>query len=263
MSSEGPFESLASFFKRLTTSAPPAYLQQQLIDAVCQLDLPAAQHCLSKGAQVNECKINGHSLLTYVILHDPSEKKPRLGQFSIASRPSQTRDLTFIKMLITAGANVNDKWHFDLSLLHYAVNAGWTALVELLIDSGATVDIDHCGHTPLWTAASLGYNDIVEILVNAKADINKAGKINLTRCESNQDRLFTPAEIALINGHPETVSLLCRLGAIVPDRSTLESDPYSASAPIVFSPESRRQVPTSKPIPIPDASSSNTYYSKP
>lgn len=261
MSSAGPLDSLKAFFKDFLTSTPEvAHLNEQLVEAVRQQDLPSVETCLQKGAQVAGLMINQQSLLVYTILNDSLAKKPKGGQFSAPFRASQTRDLSLIRMLIDAGAKVDDTWRFDLSILHFAVNAGWSALVKLLVEAGAKVDVADCGHTPLWTAASLGYNDIIEILVGGKADLNKPGRLHLSGHLCDQEPLFTPAEIALANGHADTVSLLCKLGSKAPEPPTLHPDIYSPSAAMVYSRTRTRK--SSEPIAIPSKPASS-YFSKP
>lgn len=248
MSSTGPFESISHFLNNLFVSEPDiSPWNEQLIKGVLEQDVSEVERCITSGAKVEGLMIENQSLLTYAISHDPTLKRTQLGQSSVSLRSSQARDLSLIKTLINSGANVNDKWRFELSILHYAVNAGWTALVQLLVDSGATIDND-CGHTPLWTAASLGYNDIIEILFCAGADLDKKGKLIFSAHQS-QDPALTPAEIALIHGHHHTVSLLCRLGAKAPDLAMKDTGSYSSSTPMIFSGHHTKKA--SAPIPIP------------
>lgn len=259
MSSSGPFESFTLFFKNLFKSTPDiSPINTQLIKAVLEHDAIEVERCLANGAKIEGLMIENQSLLTYAISHDPTVKIRQLGQPSLSLRSSQDRDLTLIKLLIDAGANVNDTWRFGLSLLHFAVNAGWTALVQLLIISGATVDYDY-GHTPLWTAASLGYDDIIETLFCAGADLDKQGKLNLSEHQS-QDPLLTPTEIAYIHGHQKTVSYLCRLGAKAPNVSMLDTDSHSSSAPMIFS--GGHSSKASTPIPIPKAKPISHFSSR-
>ena len=65
--------------------------------------------------------------------------------------------------------------------LMVAAKHGYKEIVELLVEAKADVNIaDGDGDTALILAAENGYTDIVELLVGAGADVNKADKIGLT-----------------------------------------------------------------------------------
>ncbi len=75
--------------------------------------------------------------------------------------------------------------------------------VELLLELGAAPDqADQYAFTALHEAASVGYRDIVDILIGAKADMN-ARDVNG----------FTPLGYAMRLGNADTVELLTSMGA--------------------------------------------------
>jgi hypothetical protein len=58
----------------------------------------------------------------------------------------------------------------DYSLLHLAAMAGLSEVVELILSSGADVDIKNTkGQTPLYCAAKSGHEGVVEVLVDHDA----------------------------------------------------------------------------------------------
>ena len=59
-------------------------------------------------------------------------------------------------------------------LLLYAVKEGNADIVELLINAGA--DINNIENDILLYAVKKGYTDVVELLINAGADVNKGRK---------------------------------------------------------------------------------------
>ena len=60
--------------------------------------------------------------------------------------------------------------------LHMAAERGWTSVVEVLVQSGAHVNVtDKVGGTPLYYAAWRGNITCVELLLKAGADIDAQG----------------------------------------------------------------------------------------
>jgi ankyrin repeat protein len=115
--------------------------------------------------------------------------------------------------LIKNGADVNGRvsarhdWSGSTPL-HFAAWEGHVAVVELLIDARAQVNVHAAwGHTPLEYAASAGHKDVVELLLARGADI-----------EAGDDWNRTALLAALHKNHPEIVKLLLNRGANVEAR---------------------------------------------
>lgn len=94
--------------------------------------------------------------------------------------------------------------------LYFASSTGDAGLVRDILESGVEVDVDcegSFGRTPLWEASRLGYSDIVDILLQAGADVNK----------TNQNRAFmmTPLHVAAATDRTEIVDKLISYGADV------------------------------------------------
>jgi ankyrin repeat protein len=92
------------------------------------------------------------------------------------------RDFESVKSLLKKGADVNQIGLYrDGSALHLAARSGQQEIAQLLIDSGATVDIrDLSDYTPLHNAAWNGNLDIVKLLLNSGADITARNYSGLT-----------------------------------------------------------------------------------
>lgn len=92
------------------------------------------------------------------------------------------RDFESVKSLLKKGADINRVGLYrDGSALHLAARSGQQEIAQLLIDSGATVDIrDLSDYTPLHNAAWNGNLDIVKLLLNAGADITARNYSGLT-----------------------------------------------------------------------------------
>jgi uncharacterized protein len=98
-------------------------------------------------------------------------------------------------MLLAAGAEVNraSRNRLQVAPLHSAVASGNLALVELLLEHGATPDpVEFLGATPLHSAAAQGKRAMVNRLLAAGADPSRRTKDGKT-----------PAEIASQYGHAE------------------------------------------------------------
>jgi ankyrin repeat protein len=85
-----------------------------------------------------------------------------------------------MKLLIDAGANVNDSSKLGVTALHWC--AGDIRKVRLLLDHGAHVDArSQMGRTPLLVAAyTNGASEIVKLLAGKGADINTADTTGIT-----------------------------------------------------------------------------------
>lgn len=84
--------------------------------------------------------------------------------------------IAIVRLLIDKGADVNIKEDIDgFTALISAIYHGHcqTGIVKLLIKSGAHLDIKaRNGRTALMIATILGYTDVVKLLIEADADIN-------------------------------------------------------------------------------------------
>ncbi len=84
----------------------------------------------------------------------------------------QQNNITIVKCLHSAGANINRMEHFPLM---YAIDKEYLEIVNYLAQYTIHLDaIDSDGHTALVKAAILGNLEIMECLITAGANINKA-----------------------------------------------------------------------------------------
>ena len=108
---------------------------------------------------------------------------------------------------------------YDSKLLEAAKN-GETELVKLLIAAGADVNqADKDGETPLHNAAIFGHAECVKLLLAAGADVNAKGNAKVN--DDNDDDTWnsytscTPLIVAVGNDHAECAKLLIAAGADV------------------------------------------------
>lgn len=117
---------------------------------------------------------------------------------------AETGDLSRIQQLSAAGADVSAVDSRGIWPLLAAVTEGNAATVALLLKLNANPNqADQYQYTALHEAASLGYHDIMELLIDAKANIN-ARDING----------ITPLGYALRSSSQETITLLRDMGGI-------------------------------------------------
>jgi ankyrin repeat protein len=119
------------------------------------------------------------------------------------------------KLLIDAGAKVNEKFQ-GATLLHItATFAGNKALTELLIANGLDVNAkiisssETQGSTPLHLAAGTGKAEVAEVLIRNGAEVNI----------KNSYHHYTPLHLAALNGKKAVAELLINKGADVNAKS--------------------------------------------
>ena len=105
-----------------------------------------------------------------------------------------------------ADANVVNEKNLGQSPLFLAVQEGHYAIVDLLLNNGATIDVDgnpdHHHQSPVALAAAEGHVGVLELLLTRKAD----------KEATDQDHL-TPAAHAVIRGQTRTLDLLIKAEA--------------------------------------------------
>ncbi|XP_065221925.1 uncharacterized protein LOC135846641 [Planococcus citri] len=108
-----------------------------------------------------------------------------------------------LKILLENKANIDFKYGDGYSLLHFAViEMCHKDIIEVLIENGIDVNgTTTLNVTPLYLASSRGHEEMAEILIRNKADVN------IVNC------VGTPLHIAAAKGHVNIVKLLLENGA--------------------------------------------------
>jgi ankyrin repeat protein len=135
---------------------------------------------------------------------------------------AEVGDLGIVKRLINKGANVNAKAEdFRTTPLMFAATNGYVEMAQFLIDNGANInDIDDLQKTPLMYAAASGRLEIERLLIKNGANV-----------DATNDNLRTALIYAVRNGKLASTRLLIDNGANVNhvDSSGLTPLIYTAS----------------------------------
>lgn len=115
-------------------------------------------------------------------------------------------DIAAVRALLGSKVDVNAPQGDGSTALHWAAYNGNTEMVRLLLASGANVTMKTrlAGLTPLMMAARIGNADVIQLLVDAKADV-AAPNANGT----------TPLMLTAASGKADAVKLLLDRGAEV------------------------------------------------
>ncbi len=134
---------------------------------------------------------------------------------------AQDNDLAAAKLLLAAGAVINDKGVVGAAPLHVAAESGHAAMAELLLSQGADVNLtdDMRGETPLHHAASAGQAVVAELLLLHSADVHAKDKFG-----------SSPLHSAATEGHTAVITLLLSHGADVNAKSLMAIAPLHAAA---------------------------------
>jgi ankyrin repeat protein len=102
-------------------------------------------------------------------------------------------DLESARLLLDAGANVNDADAWGVSAVTLAAHSGFTALVEFLLDRGANPNHAEAGFAPLHEALMRRDTRMITALLNHGADPNIVLKTWTPTRRSADDFNFHPA----------------------------------------------------------------------
>jgi len=129
-------------------------------------------------------------------------------------------DLAAAKLLVTAGADVNDVAADGVSATVLAAHSGNGELVEFLLEKGANPNAAAAGYTALHAAILRGNKKVVTVLLAHGADPNAKLRASTPVRRSSQDFYFHPAFVgatpfwlAARFSQPDVMRLLAEHGA--------------------------------------------------
>jgi len=129
-------------------------------------------------------------------------------------------DLASAKLLVAAGANVNDEDAWGVSAVVLAAHSGFTDVVEFLLEKGANANSERAGFTALHEAVMRRDENLVKVLLDHGADANLPVRSWTPTRRSSRDFNFppeligaTPFWLAARFTEPEVMRLLAKHGA--------------------------------------------------
>jgi uncharacterized protein len=129
-------------------------------------------------------------------------------------------DLASARLLVAAGANVNDEDAWGVSAVVLAAHSGFTDVVEFLLEKGANANSDRAGFTALHEAIMRRDENLVKVLLDHGADANLPVRTWTPTRRSSRDFNFppeligaTPFWLAARFTEPEVMRLLVKHGA--------------------------------------------------
>lgn len=246
--------------------APAAFAEESagLADAMMSRDVDSVHALLETKADVNAPGTDGTPALDWAVRYNDLDTARLLVQAG-ADVSGKTRygitplylavtngNLPMIDMLLEAGADANATDDTGETMLMAAVRGGSAEAVEALLQRGAVVDASepHYRQTALMIAVREDHPDIVQVLINHKADVNaqtRLGDVPKFRLPSSNrgshgtgivrggwpargmrnpaSGLMTPLLYAARDGHLKSAELLLAAGADVEKREANEITP--------------------------------------
>src|SRR5207244_7250151 len=101
-------------------------------------------------------------------------------------------DLASAKLLVAAGANLNDTEAWGISVTELAAHSGFTDVVEFLLEKGADANGGKAGFTALHLAVMRRDDKMVDALLAHGADVNAPVKTWTPTRRSSHDFNFEP-----------------------------------------------------------------------
>ena len=128
----------------------------------------------------------------------------------------------WVACLATSGADVNARDESGVTPLHIAVSDGAAGLVEILIEAGADVSVQSFSES----AVPIGVEDLSQLFAAAGSDIN----LEDTQIVAKAARLVTPLQLAVEDGNMDLVQILAVARMNAPEQAGTSSPTSAATA---------------------------------
>jgi ankyrin len=217
-------------------AAEPVHQQTALMWAISERHAAVVQLLVQHGADVRaRTRVRRRTVQLNTRYSDQKSVRgvteTDLGGFTPLLFAARVGDIESARVLLAAGADLNDTTPNKLSALVVAAHSGNGAFAAFLVDRGANVNADGGGYTALHAAILRGDAALVKTLVAHGADVRAALKNGTPSRYYSKDYAFnedlvgaTPVWLAARFGEPEMIRTLAAAGADVtgalPDGTT-------------------------------------------
>ena len=244
-----------------------------LVDIAARNDLVAAQSEIDRGADINAlgtyrafnsrlyamtplhaAAYNGHDAMVELLLEAGADVNAKAvgGVITPLYMACHEGNAKVANRLIDHGAEIDVHSHRGLTALCIAASRGHAETAKVLLEKGAEADLvssyrpDTSYHsvnlmttfTPLYTASCYGHADVVNLLLDYHAEIDKGCRRPASFLSSNYDgdvapydvASATPLHIASLNGRNDVVAILILRGADVGARDDSGETPLHWAA---------------------------------
>lgn len=130
-----------------------------------------------------------------------------------------SHSLAAVKLLMEAGADINQSNSRDETPIMYAASRNMVPVVEMLLEAGVNINGVKSGKHPLFSALNWGAKDAIRCLLDHGADVNYKDKYG-----------FTPLHAAIFWGNTEIAAMLLDAGANMNARMMLGDTPLILAA---------------------------------
>jgi ankyrin repeat protein len=195
--------------------------QTALMWAVSQLHADVVKVLLAHGADI-QARSNRESIVSAVTPHGylPYNRDIPFGSETALLFAARVGDVASAKLLVAAGAKVNDADAWGVSAVTLAAHSGFEEMVEFLLEKGADPNVAGPGFTGLHEAVMRRNERIVAALLDHGADANMPLKTWTPLRRSSHDWNFdpelvgaTPFWLAARYSEPGIMRLLLKHGA--------------------------------------------------
>jgi ankyrin repeat protein len=185
----------------LNALAKPSTTKQDIVDLLEQGAKTTATNAQGKSA-LTIAQENNRPDLIKILTSIQQPIAPKLTQAQLNEQlldASRDGNLAKIIDLLAQGADVNTVDTYGTTPIYKAAYAGHTEIVNLLINAKANLNTStiYSMATPLYVAAARGHTEIVRLLITAKANVN-----------TTTTNRTTPLAIATRNGHTEIAQII-------------------------------------------------------
>ena len=160
-------------------------------------------HEKNKASPLHLALHQGHNEVIKLLIANEVDAVSKCGSCGLSplATAAANCDREVVKLLISKGADVNEKGEEGLTALHTAAENGNNDVAELLIEKGADITATYkYKWTPLHIAADNGHQEIAELLLTKGAPVNAKDRVGQTPLHKAADGKKELYDMLIANG---------------------------------------------------------------